>query len=75
MNKNSKIGIIGGGSWATAIVKMLCENISSVNWWIRNEDAISHIETYGNNPNYISDADLSTSRLDSFFNEKQQEAL
>ena len=63
MNENSKIGVIGGGSWATAIVKMLCENVSSVSWWMRNKDAINHIKTYGNNPNYISDADLKTSKL------------
>ena len=57
------IGVIGGGSWATAIVKMLCENINSINWWMRNEDSISHIETYGHNPNYISDAELKKEKL------------
>jgi len=63
LNSKKKIGVIGGGSWATAIVKMLCENVSSVSWWMRNKDAINHIKTYGNNPNYISDADLKTSKL------------
>ena len=57
------IGVIGGGSWATAIVKMLCENVNSINWWMRNEDSISHIETYGHNPNYISDAELKKENL------------
>ena len=57
------IGVIGGGSWATAIVKMLCENVNSINWWMRNEDSISHIETYGHNPNYISDAELKKEKL------------
>jgi len=63
LNSKKNIGVIGGGSWATAIVKMLCENVNSVNWWMRNKDAISHIETYGHNPNYISDADLKKSKL------------
>ena len=63
MRNNSKIGVIGGGSWATAIVKMLCENVDSVNWWMRNEDAIQHINSYGHNPNYISDAELKKSKL------------
>ena len=63
MNDNLKIGVIGGGSWATAIVKMLCENVDSVNWWMRNEEAIQHINTYGHNPNYISDAELKKSKL------------
>ena len=57
------IGVIGGGSWATAIIKMLCENVNSINWWMRNEDSISHIETYGHNPNYISDAELKKEKL------------
>ena len=57
------IGVVGGGSWATAIIKMLCENVNSVNWWMRNEDAINHVETYGHNPNYISDAELKKSKL------------
>ena len=57
------IGVIGGGSWATSIVKMLCENVNSINWWMRNEDSISHIETYGHNPNYISDAELKKENL------------
>ncbi len=63
MKSESKIGVIGGGSWATAIVKMLCENVDSVNWWMRNEEVIEHINTYGHNPNYISDAELKKSKL------------
>jgi glycerol-3-phosphate dehydrogenase (NAD(P)+) len=63
LKSESKIGVIGGGSWATAIVKMLCENVDSVNWWMRNEEAIEHINTYGHNPNYISDAELKKSKL------------
>ena len=63
MKNNFKIGVIGGGSWATAIVKMLCENVDSVNWWMRNEEAIDHINSYGHNPNYISDAELKKSKL------------
>ena len=58
-----KIGVIGGGSWATSIIKMLCENVKCVNWWMRNEDAVKHIIKYGHNPNYISDAELKKERL------------
>ena len=42
---------------------MLCENVDSVNWWMRNEEAIEHINSYGHNPNYISDAELKKSKL------------
>ena len=63
MNSKKNIGVVGGGSWATAIIKMLCENINSVNWWMRNNETISHIKDYGHNPNYISDAVLKKSKL------------
>ena len=58
-----KIAVIGGGSWATAIVKMLSENRGDILWWMRNSDTIDHIKKYGNNPNYISSAELDPNKL------------
>ena len=63
MSQPQKIAVIGGGSWATAIVKMLCENVDSLWWWMRNEEAIKHIQKYGHNPNYISSAELKKEKL------------
>lgn len=63
MSKQPKIAVIGGGSWATAIVKMLSENLENVGWYMRNEQAIAHIKKEGNNPNYISSAQFDQSRL------------
>ena len=63
MSQPQKIAVIGGGSWATAIVKMLCENVDSLGWWMRNEEAIKHIQKYGHNPNYISSAELKKEKL------------
>jgi glycerol-3-phosphate dehydrogenase (NAD(P)+) len=57
------IAVIGGGSWATAIVKMLSESQTKVGWWMRNEETIAHIKRYGNNPNYISAAELFPEKL------------
>jgi len=57
------IAVIGGGSWATAIVKMLSENRPQVLWWMRNEQSIAHIKKYGHNPNYISAAELDPDKL------------
>ena len=63
MSLIKNIAVIGGGSWATAIVKMLSENQKSVSWWMRNEDNIAHIKCYGNNPSYISAAELFPNKL------------
>lgn len=63
MNRTSKIAVIGGGSWATSIVKMLSENIDTVNWWMRNEETITHIKQFGHNPNYISSAELKKQKI------------
>ena len=63
MSYENNIAVLGAGSWGTAIIKMLCENINNVNWWMRNNDSINHIKVYGHNPKYISDAELKKSKL------------
>lgn len=50
----NNIAVLGGGSWATAIVKMLLNNVDQVTWWMRNEDAAEHIRKFHHNPNYLS---------------------
>ena len=63
MNKYPKFAVIGGGSWATAIVKMLCVNLDEVAWYMRNQSAIDHIKAYKHNPNYISSVEFDTNKL------------
>lgn len=55
-----KIAMIGGGSWATAIIKMLSDNLTEkeIFWWMRNEEAISHIKAFKHNPNYLSSVEI-----------------
>ncbi len=71
MIENTKISIIGGGSWATAIAKMLCLNLEEIVWYMRNEDAIEHLKTHHHNPNYLSsiEFDIKKLRLTSDINE------
>jgi glycerol-3-phosphate dehydrogenase (NAD(P)+) len=58
-----EIAVIGGGSWATAIVKMLCNNSPSVHWWIRSNDTIEHIKKYRHNPNYLTSVEFDPNKL------------
>jgi glycerol-3-phosphate dehydrogenase (NAD(P)+) len=55
-----KVAMNGGGSWATAIVKMLSDNITEkeIYWWMRNTDAIAHLKKYHHNPNYLSSVEI-----------------
>lgn len=64
MKKHSKIAVLGGGSWATAIIKMLSENLETVGWYMRSIYAIEHIKRNKHNPNYLSSAELHPEQLD-----------
>ncbi len=56
-------GILGGGSWATALAKILADKGHPINWWIRSNDTIQHITVKGNNPRYLSSAKFNLSSL------------
>ncbi len=63
MEQKNKISVIGGGSWATAIVKMLCNNSNNVGWWVRNESTVDYIKKYHHNPNYISSVHFDIAKI------------
>jgi len=63
MSQNLKFAVIGGGSWATAIAKMLCVNLPEISWYMRNDAAIEHIQKYKHNPNYLSSVEFDTTKL------------
>ncbi len=58
-----KFGIIGSGSWATALAKILTDGKHSINWWIRDEKQIAHIRQRHHNPRYLSTAGFDVSLL------------
>ncbi|MEY3843897.1 MAG: hypothetical protein RL293_319 [Bacteroidota bacterium] len=64
MNTAKRIAVIGGGSWATAIVKLLCNTQEKVNWWMRSEEAVSHILHFKHNPKYLQSVEFDLSKLE-----------
>lgn len=58
------IAVLGGGSWATALVKILSENKRKVGWYIRNPINADFVKKHHHNPNYLSAARLKTKRLE-----------
>ncbi len=56
-------GIIGSGSWATALAKILTDKKHSINWWIRNLNTLEHLRDKGNNPRYLSSAKFDVTLL------------
>ena len=61
--KKKCIGVLGSGSWATALVKILSENTLNLNWFIRNPESIEQIKSVGRNPKYLSYVDLNLNKL------------
>lgn len=57
------VAVLGGGSWGTALVKILTENKRNVGWYIRNPVNADFIKKYSHNPNYLSATKLKTKRL------------
>lgn len=63
MKSEKKIAVIGGGSWATALVKIFSNNCENINWWLRNPDAVKFIQTNHHNPAYLSDVEIDLKKV------------
>ena len=62
--KNNTIGIIGGGSWATALAKLFCQQDGlHIHWWVRSQEVATHLQSYGHNPNYLSSVQFQLDRI------------
>src|SRR5215510_9056555 len=60
---NSTVAVIGGGSWATALVKILSNNTDSISWWVRKKETAEYIRKHRHNPDYISDVEVDTKKV------------
>ncbi len=58
-----KIGVLGAGSWGTALVKILTEGGQSLHWWHHREEVITHIQNFKHNPRYLSSVQLPISNI------------
>lgn len=61
--ENPKIAVLGNGSWATALMKMLTENNEQVGWYIRTPYTLEYIRLHGHNPKYVPSIELDVERL------------
>ncbi len=66
--KTNKVAVIGSGSWATALAKMLLENVPHINWFLRKPETIEDFVKYGRNPRYLQNVEFDTNRI-SFYND------
>ncbi|MCU0415836.1 MAG: NAD(P)H-dependent glycerol-3-phosphate dehydrogenase [Cytophagaceae bacterium] len=62
-NEATKIAVIGGGSWATALIKILSENNVRINWWLKDKEDVLHIRDFGKNPHYLSEVVINTKKV------------
>ena len=58
-----RVAVIGGGSWATAIVKILSDNLEHIHWWVREEEIVEGISRYGHNPLYLSSVYIDSNNI------------
>ena len=63
MSFNKNIGVLGAGSWGTALVKMLSENCDKIFWYSRNDIQIKEIIKTKKNPKYLKDLEIDTDKI------------
>ena len=67
-SESKKVALIGSGSWATAIAKILLQNIDTLKWYIREPEIISHMLQHQHNPLYLSAIQFDISKLELYDN-------
>ena len=59
----ASIAIMGGGSWATAIAKIVLEQVDHITWYMRRQDSIDEFKRQGHNPGYLTSVHFDTNRI------------
>ncbi len=63
LGDNPRVGLIGSGSWATAIAKMLLCNVGRLNWHVRSRKNIDVFRATGHNPSYLTSIQFDTGKI------------
>ncbi len=71
MELPGKIAIMGGGSWATALAKIVLSTQDSINWYMRRPEQIEDFKEMGHNPSYLSSVKFDTGRITFYSNINQ----
>ena len=67
MNLPGKIAIMGGGSWATALAKIVLSTQERINWYMRRDDQIQDFLQTGHNPSYLSAVEFDINRINFYY--------
>ena len=59
-----RVAVMGGGSWATALAKLLLKNCASIMWYMRRDDRIEDFIRLGHNPAYLTDVAFDVNRIE-----------
>lgn len=57
------VAVVGAGSWATALVKILNERPALIHWYMRSETQVEHVRQYAHNPKYLSDVQVNLDKV------------
>lgn len=63
MAERHRIAILGGGSWATAIAKILLNNVNEINWYMRRQEQIDEFIRLSKNPSYLTGVKFDTDHI------------
>ncbi|MGL4364042.1 MAG: NAD(P)H-dependent glycerol-3-phosphate dehydrogenase [Bacteroidales bacterium] len=66
IHSKARYTVLGSGSWATAITKLLTKNLSRVGWYVRDQEIIEHIIRYRHNPKFLTEVEFDLNRLQLF---------
>lgn len=73
MEMPGKVAVIGGGTWATAIAKLVLTNVEEINWYMRRKDRIADFKRLGRNPVYLSSVKFDINRI--YFNSNLNDVI